>query len=262
MFAAIAAGIILMGCGAGGGDTATFEIGGATVSVTESGTTTIHVDNAPEMDYNGPLGCGGRYFTTEFPEGIELDFRYSAHDAYLLQGAGLYHMGPPTRVGATLRWHENVGGDQLGVQVDCPLPPASVPAVSALAAPSACSLLTRRLAVSLLGPQIGRADTQGLGPPGSYCDYETPDHRFVNLDVESAQLLESEKLWTAPPIEGLGVPAHDASRLGGGDGLVVVKGAFGFEAIANLGFSLNDAARDLAAEERIAREILPQLPAR
>jgi len=61
---------------------------------------------------------------TEYPEGVDLDFRYSAHDAYLLTGGALYHMiGAPIRGAGTLRWSENVGGTSLGVTVDCPLPP-------------------------------------------------------------------------------------------------------------------------------------------
>jgi hypothetical protein len=113
--------------GGGGGDTARFVIDGTVISVTESGTATINQDGAPEIDYSGPLGCRGRYFSTEDPSGLPLDFRYTDHDAYLLEGGELSHLGAPTRVGRTLRWRSNLLGTRIAVTVDCPLPPEAVP---------------------------------------------------------------------------------------------------------------------------------------
>jgi hypothetical protein len=250
--AAIAAVSTVAACG-GGGDSATFELKGARVDVTESGRAGVQVDGAPEMDYNGPVGCRGRYFTTEYPEGVQLAFRYSAHDAYLLQGSSLYHLGPPTQAGATLRWSETVGGGQLRVQVRCPLPPGALPAISALAPPSACSLLTRALVVSLLGPHPGRPDSRALDPLESHCAYSTSDLHVVTLDVEGAQLLKSELLWKTRTVTALGVPAHYP---GGPQGLVFVKGKLGADVTVISG----DATKDLADDERIARAILPKLP--
>ena len=250
--AVIAAVSTIAACG-GGGDSATFELNGARIDVTESGRATVQVDGAPEIDYSGPVGCRGRFFTTEFPEGIQLAFRYSAHDAYLLQGSGLFHLGPPIQAGATLRWSETVGGVRLGVQVRCPLPSGALPAISALAPRSACSLLTRALVVSLLGPHPGRADSRALDPLESHCAYSTSDLRVVTLDVEGAQLLKSELIWKTRPVPGLGVPAHYP---GGPQGLVFVKGKLGAQVTVISG----DATKDLADDERIARAILPKLP--
>ncbi len=250
--AVIAAVSTVAACG-GGGDSATFELNGARVDVTESGSATVQVDGAPEIDYSGPVGCRGRYFTTEYPDGIQFDFRYSAHDAYLLQGSSVYHLGPPTQAGATLRWSETVGGTRLEVQVRCPLPPGARPAISALAPPPACSLLTRALVVSLLGPHPGRPDSRALDPLESHCLYSTSDLRVVSLDVEGAQLLKSELLWTTRTVTGLGVPAHYP---GGPEGLVFVKGTLGAEVTVISG----DATKDLADDEVIARAILPKLP--
>ena len=249
VFAAVST---IAACG-GGGDSATFELRGAKVDVTESGRATVRVDGAPEMDYSGAIGCRGRYFTTDFPDGVQLDFRYSAHDAYLLQGSSLYHLGPPTQAGATLRWSEPASGGQLEVQVRCPLPPGALPAISTLAPPSACSLLTRALVVSLLGPHPGRADSRALDPLESHCSYSTSDLHVVSLDVEGAQLLESELLWKTRTVTGLGVPAHYP---GGPEGLVFVTGKLGAKVTVISG----DATKDLADDERIARAILPKLP--
>lgn len=58
------ASLVLAACGGGGGakgDRAEFNIDGTLVTVTEHGTGTVHVDDAPPLDYSGPLGCFGRY---------------------------------------------------------------------------------------------------------------------------------------------------------------------------------------------------------
>jgi hypothetical protein len=243
-------------CGGRGvsGDTARFDVGGTSISVTMRGSGTIHVDRVPPLDYSGPLGCRGRYFTTEYPGAVPLDFRYSGHDAYLLALGRLYHLiGGPVRSGGELHWSESIGDTKIGVTVDCPLPPGSLPPVSAAAPPDACQLLTRALATQTLGRGIGRAQRLKLGWFDTTCIYQTKELNSVSLHIEDAATLESETLWRAPAVSGLGVPAHAAPAP---DGLVAVKSNVGIEVTVGLGGSQ---AANTAAEIRVARKVLAKL---
>ena len=79
---------------------------------------------APQLDYDGPLGCAGRYFDTKFSDGVRLLFRYGSDDAYLLVGSDLYYLsGAPRRVGAQLAFDTTVGKHRIAIRVACPLPP-------------------------------------------------------------------------------------------------------------------------------------------
>ena len=108
------------------GDTATFTIDGGVQSVTQSGT--VEVSGYGEgIDYAGPLGCAGQYFTMSFTEHIDLFFHYTAVDALLAWGSGNEHhfAKPPVVEGKDLVWRSGQGsggGEELEVRVRCPLP--------------------------------------------------------------------------------------------------------------------------------------------
>ena len=50
---------------------------------------------APQLSYSGPLGCRGRYFTADYSEDIQILFRYTSRDAFMLIGSELYHFDAP-----------------------------------------------------------------------------------------------------------------------------------------------------------------------
>lgn len=107
------------------GDAATFVIDGGTQSVVQSGT--VEVSGYGEgIDYSGPLGCLGHYFTMSYTEHTSLFFHYSAVDALLAWGAGHEHhfAKPPVVDGKDLVWRSGGGGDgdPLEVRVTCPYP--------------------------------------------------------------------------------------------------------------------------------------------
>ena len=201
------------------------------------------------MDYNGPLGCRGRYFDADYPDGVPLDFRYSGHDAYLFTSGALYHLGTPIRSAHALHWSENVDGTHVVVTVDCPLPPAALSPVSAAAPPDACSLLTRALAVQTLGRGVGRAEPVTNAPGDTTCIYQTSELTIVSLEVRDAASIERDPLWRSPAVGGLGVPAHAASNP---DGLLVVKGGVGIELIVGLGGSVREVRRPKTPRPRCA----------
>ena len=247
--------LALSGCGGGAsGDTATFNVRGRVISVTESGKATVHQQDAPPIDYSGPLGCRGRYFSTEDPYGLPLDFRYSGHDAYLLSAGVLYHLATgPVRTAHALHWSANINGAKLSVTVDCPPPPTALPPLSA-AFPSACVLLTRAIARGVLGRGAGRAQLTRQSSFDTFCRYQTNELNLVSLDVGDGATTESESSWQSPAISGLGVPAHAPTP---GSGLVAVKGNVGIEVVVNLGGSQ---AADTAAEIHVARAVLAKMP--
>lgn len=246
--------VALTGCGAGAsGDTATFDIRGTVISVTEKGNATIHQNGAPPIDYSGPLGCRGRYFSTEDPYGLPLDFRYSAHDAYLLSAGVLYHLaGGPLRTANRLRWTAHVNGGKLSATVDCPLPATVLPPLSA-AFPSACALLTRTVATRVLGRRAGRAQLTRQGSFDTYCSYQTNELNLVSLDVSDAATTKSDSSWNSPAVSGLGVPAHAPTPDGS---LVAVTGNLGIEVVVSLGGSQ---AADTSAEVGVARAVIAKL---
>jgi hypothetical protein len=130
--------LAVTGCGSGGqpgssvrygrGDTATFVIDGRSIKVTESGRASVDVQGAPELRYDGPVGCPGRYFTADFVDGVPMFFRYGSQHAYLLVGSDLYTLGePPARGGGGLTWNTTTGGHQIQIRVNCPPPPNTGP---------------------------------------------------------------------------------------------------------------------------------------
>ena len=106
------------------GDSAAFTIDGTTFSVTQSGHISASFPDAPQLTYSGPLGCKGRYFTAHYTEHIEVFFRYSLHDAYLLINNGadpvLHFPGAPKHVGQSMFWGRSFGGRRVSVRVTCP----------------------------------------------------------------------------------------------------------------------------------------------
>lgn len=93
----------------------------------------------------------------------------------------------------------------------------------------------------------------------SYCEYKSNQtfdrERRVAVSVTTAGELMQLASWSEPNITGIGDEAH------GGDasvGLAARKGKLGLELVVDLGFRSN-AAANLAAEERLARQLLPRL---
>lgn len=106
------------------GDAATFVIDGGSQSVVQSGS--VEVSGYGEgIDYSGPLGCLGHYFTMSYTEHTDLFFHYSAVDALLAWGSGHQHhfAKPPIVDGKDLVWRSGGGaGESLEVRVTCPYP--------------------------------------------------------------------------------------------------------------------------------------------
>jgi hypothetical protein len=260
--------VTLAGCGGTGGggsqvklgrgDSATFVIDGRSVSVTESGRTSVTISGAPELTYSGPVGCAGRYFTTHFVDGVPMLFRYGSEDAYLLIGSDLYHLGGrPARSGGGLTWDTTTDGHQIAIRLGCPEPPNTGPLV-AYSTPPACSVLTRAVAAAALGKKVGEPRFIPENPDLTYCEYRSgsADGR-LSVGVGTADEIKRVSSWSdQPAIPGLGDEAH------GGDaslGLAVVRGKLGVEVTADLGFSADD-AKNLAVEQRVASALLAQLP--
>jgi hypothetical protein len=110
-----------------GGDAATFTIDGSTTSVSQSGSITFGGSGTP-LDYSGPLGCAGRYFNADYTGNVEIYFRYSSQDAYLLIGNDLYHfVSEPTIGDGTLAWEQDFDDRNIAVTVRCGPPPTSTP---------------------------------------------------------------------------------------------------------------------------------------
>jgi hypothetical protein len=136
--AAVVASLGVWGCGAGvtipkipkmkfpssQGGSAAFDIDGNTFSVSQSGHISASFPDAPQLTYSGPLGCKGRYFTAHYTEHIEVFFRYSSKDAYLLIDNGadpVFHFpGAPRKVGPSMFWKRSFGGRTISVRVTCP----------------------------------------------------------------------------------------------------------------------------------------------
>lgn len=128
----------LWGCGAGitvpkipkmkfpspHGGSAAFDIDGTTFSVSQSGHISASFPDAPQLTHSGPLGCKGRYFTAHYTEHIEVFFRYTPHDAYLLIDNGadpVFHFPTgPRHDGKSLSWRRSFGGRRISVRVTCP----------------------------------------------------------------------------------------------------------------------------------------------
>lgn len=259
---ALAVVIAVAGCGSSSsssittshGDAATFVIDGRTIHVTESGTVATRVSGAPEMNYSGPVGCTGRYFTADFGGGVNLSFRYSAHDAYLLIGSDLYYLGgQPTVKNGQLHWNSTVANRQIDIALRCPVPPASAAALVRSQVPSACSLLTAQLASAAIGERVGRPRALQENPELSYCEYRgISGNRRVAVSVGTAGEISQLSSWSQPPIAGIGDAAH------GGDpsiGLAARRGQRGIEVVVDRGFDASGQA-NLRAEEILARRLL------
>jgi hypothetical protein len=242
----------------GHGDAATFVIDGRAIAVQETGSTTVRISGAPEMNYRGPVGCGGRFFTADFGGGVNLYFHYSARDAYLLIGSEEYYLsGGPTRAAGRLRWDHTVNSRHIVIAVSCPRPPAGARPLLVSSVPQACTLLTPGLAAQAISQRVGPPRSVQENPELSYCEYKSLDRSFrgnrrVAVSVGTVGEITQLSSWSQPMIPGIGDEAH------GGDpsiGLAARAGKRGVEVVVDRGFAASDAA-NLRAEEAIARRLL------
>jgi hypothetical protein len=232
-------------------------IDGRSINVTESGRASVAVDGAPEVKYDGPVGCQGRYFTANFVPGVPMFFRYGSQDAYLLVGSDLYYLGEgPARSRGGLTWDTTTGGHQIQIRVSCPRPPDTGP-LTAARTPSACAVLTRAIARTSLHQPVGPPKFTQENPDLSYCTYRSGNGaRRVAASVAAAGVLEQLSSWQQPKISGLGDEAHGGSP---SDGLAVRQGQLGLELTVDLGIGASD-EQNLAAEKALARTLLARLP--
>ena len=117
------------GGGGASGDTATFIFPDAgTISVTQSGSIQVSGSASPALDYSGPLGCKGHYFSGDYSDHIGITARYSAVDAVMAIGQDVFHFAqPPTVKGGELSWTSTFddgtgSAKRYGLRVHCPLP--------------------------------------------------------------------------------------------------------------------------------------------
>jgi hypothetical protein len=111
------------------GDSATFVFpDGGTISVVQSGHIDASGSASPALDYRGPLGCKGHYFTGDYSDHIGISARYSAVDAVMAIGSDVFHFGqPPTKKRKELVWSATFSdgsghAQRYGLRVQCPLP--------------------------------------------------------------------------------------------------------------------------------------------
>ena len=128
LIAALIAAVAIAGCGidvpdipdiAGSAphDRMTVIFNGQRTTIAQSGSVAVQISGAPELDYDGPLGCKGGYFTDSESD---LYFRYDAKRAYLLRYNTLYRFdGPPQRAGGQLVWNRSFDGDRVTVLANC-----------------------------------------------------------------------------------------------------------------------------------------------
>jgi hypothetical protein len=100
-------------------DRMTLIVDGQRTTIAQSGSAQVQIDGVPQLSYNGPLGCEGRYFTDSESD---VYFRYDAKQAHLLRGSTLYRYGPPRRVAGQLAWSDDFDGSKVTVLVNCPRP--------------------------------------------------------------------------------------------------------------------------------------------
>ena len=98
-------------------DRATFIVDGQRTTIAQSGSATVSIGGAPQLDHDGPIGCRGRYFTSDDPE---LYFHWTGEHAYLLRYSTLYRFGAPHRSGGRLVWNRDFGGHEITVIANCP----------------------------------------------------------------------------------------------------------------------------------------------
>jgi hypothetical protein len=106
----------------GAAGSATFTVDGQTIVVSQSGNISAQNGSGSPLNYTGPLGCRGRYFTANLTEHIRILFRYTRRDAYMLIGFGQqYHFPtPPRRRGGALTWDRQFPDRHIAVTVRCP----------------------------------------------------------------------------------------------------------------------------------------------
>ena len=122
-------GVTVPSASAASGDAATFIVDGQTILVRQSGRISTSIGGVPQLTYSGPLGCRGRFFTAHLTEHIDMLFRYTSRDAYLLIGNGdLYHfVTKPRGRHGQLSWDHQFEDRHITVLVDCPPPPRTGP---------------------------------------------------------------------------------------------------------------------------------------
>lgn len=129
------AALVLALCACGGGasgpqSSAKIVVDGVstTISVSDGSTVQESYGSQPKLNYSGPGGCKGRYFSSDILNGIPVTFHYSSRDAYLVYNSLIYHFlsAPQIRPGM-LTWHKTVAGDHIAVTAYCPPPPPSGP---------------------------------------------------------------------------------------------------------------------------------------
>jgi hypothetical protein len=120
----LAAATTLAGCGfTAPHDKLTVIFNGERTTVAQSGTIKAEFGDLPELNYEGPIGCQGRYFDSGDASDQDFTFRYSAREALLLRGNTLYRFhGPPRRVAGEIVWNHTFGGDRISVLANCPMP--------------------------------------------------------------------------------------------------------------------------------------------
>jgi len=268
----LAAGVVLWGCGSshssesssaitnGKGDAAVFSIDARTIDVRQSGTASIHLTDAPEVDHDGPVGCAGRYFDTHFVAGAPLLFRYGARDAYLLVGSDLYYLGePPQRSGGQLVWDTTSNGHRIRVAVLCE-PPTDTGRLAVGKTPPACAVLTPQIAHDALGEKPGPPKFVFENPELSACQIHSVNTSFghdrrMQVMIGSADEIKSLSSWAQPAISGIGDEAHGDDAF---IGVAAVKGKLGVEVVVDL----DDPAHpqpSLAKERQIARLLLARV---
>jgi hypothetical protein len=125
--------VLLASCGGGGTSgpqsRATFVINGASMTISLGpGTVQDSFGTDKRLNYSGPGGCEGRYFTGESLNGWSLAFRHSSRDAYLIYNTTVYHfITGPRRQGSGLEWAHTFPDYDFRITVFCPPPPQSGP---------------------------------------------------------------------------------------------------------------------------------------
>ena len=103
---------------------ASFSIDGSTFLVAQSGSIQASFGQSNPLTYSGPMGCRGRYFSGSYTEDIDVYFRYSKKNAYLLidnGGEPVYRFGPPVRTGNRLAFsNPTPRGRRITVVINCP----------------------------------------------------------------------------------------------------------------------------------------------
>jgi|GEM_PF-3835367 len=129
-----AATLVFAFCGCGGASgpqssaTIVYDGQSVTISLSDGSTVQESYGGQPKLNYSGPGGCKGRYFTGDVLEGIPVTFHYSSRDAYLVYNHVITHfLGGPRVLPGRLVWTQGSGGDHIEVTAYCPPPSPSGP---------------------------------------------------------------------------------------------------------------------------------------